>query len=265
MRLFFFLNYAKLDDDQYGWLLRLRNRIDVLQVALETASKEALHRAGRWSATEGIRAFLDSCPRPLVPKVVVSMIYGLPGDSLESFVESMAWLHEYPIRSVDLNHLMVLHGTRIRAQASGIPLTFQASWPYRVYSAPGWPVRDLFLAVLFDHWYGRFQADSEYRPVRELLDALRIPFPKVILAILRRILGDGRRDPGGAPFDIEFAREIHGYLGYLRASLDRSGQEVDDGIRARISGIADAVARSIRGGVLTSGSRRRPRRPSREP
>ena len=79
------------------------------------------------------------------------LIYGLPGDSLRGFRESLDFaLSLYP-NHLDIFPLAVLPGTRLREQAAEFHLEYEPESPYRLKSQPSFPAKDLARAAKIAH------------------------------------------------------------------------------------------------------------------
>ncbi len=79
------------------------------------------------------------------------LIYGLPGDSLRGFRESLDFaLSLYP-NHLDIFPLAVLPGTRLREQAAGFHLEYESEPPYRLKEQPSFPAKDLARAAKIAH------------------------------------------------------------------------------------------------------------------
>jgi len=79
------------------------------------------------------------------------LIYGLPGDSLRGFRESLDFaLSLYP-NHLDIFPLAVLPGTRLREQAAEFHLEYESEPPYRLKEQPSFPAKDLARAAKIAH------------------------------------------------------------------------------------------------------------------
>jgi radical SAM superfamily enzyme YgiQ (UPF0313 family) len=101
------------------------------------------------------------------------LIYGLPGDSLAGFKQSIDFaLSLYP-NHLDIFPLAVLPGTRLAERANELGLVRQESAPYTLISAPGFSATDMEvaakLAAACDIFYSRGKAVAWFNSVLQAL------------------------------------------------------------------------------------------------
>ncbi len=87
------------------------------------------------------------------------LIYGLPGDTLSGFLESLDFALGMVPNHIDIFPLAVLPGTRLFETADALGLEYQKKDPYLVFSSPAFPESDLRqaekTASAFDLFYNK--------------------------------------------------------------------------------------------------------------
>jgi len=90
------------------------------------------------------------------------LIYGLPGDTLSGFLDSLDFAIGMVPNHVDIFPLAVLPGTRLYETADALGLQFQKKDPYLVISSPCFPESDMVqaekIASSFDIFYNKGSA-----------------------------------------------------------------------------------------------------------
>jgi radical SAM superfamily enzyme YgiQ (UPF0313 family) len=132
-----------------------------LQIGLQSAAPEVCARVGR----KLNRGLFESKMGILNDEGVVfglDLMYGLPGDTLAGFRESLDFaLSLYP-NSIDLFRLSILPGTVLASQAEEFGLAADIESPYLLTSSPTFPQADLAaaerLARAVDFFYNRGRA-----------------------------------------------------------------------------------------------------------
>ncbi len=102
-----------------------------LQIGLQTAHPEVARNIGRPFSPEKFREKLLPLHECTVP-YGLDLIYGLPGDSLEGFRESLDFALSCAPNHLDIFPLSVLPGTRLRETAGGLGLRYLKEAPYTV-------------------------------------------------------------------------------------------------------------------------------------
>ncbi|MEA5113614.1 MAG: radical SAM protein [Geobacteraceae bacterium] len=132
-----------------------------LQIGLQTADRKVARDAGR---SQDLRVFIDRIGLLNREGVVFGfdLIYGLPGDSLDKFRETLDFaLSLYP-NSLAIFPLAVLHGTRLSARARVLGLNHLSRPPYTLLDSPTFPAADMEeakrLAGACDIFYSRGKA-----------------------------------------------------------------------------------------------------------
>ena len=144
-----------------------------VQIGLQSAHPEVLAGVNRTLDREDFRRKI----RLLQESGAVygfDLIYGLPGDSLEGFRESLEFVLDLLPNHVDIFPLSVLKGTALYDRAEELQLQYLDTRPYTVTSSPGWTLEDLKeagqLAEAFDLLYNRGKAVSWFHLAAENLD-----------------------------------------------------------------------------------------------
>lgn len=147
-----------------------------LQIGLQSAHDAVLRNIGRSFNPLDFEAKLLLLHQAGVP-YGLDLIYGLPGDTLEGFRESVDFAMSLVPNHLDVFRLSVLPGTRLWETASALGLQYEHHHPYRVLAAPGFSPEDLERAgriargcdVLYNHgkavpWFGMLQEALGIRP-----------------------------------------------------------------------------------------------------
>ncbi|MCD6397908.1 MAG: DUF4080 domain-containing protein, partial [Spirochaetaceae bacterium] len=104
----------------------------------------------------------------------LDLIYGLPGDNLGGFLESLNYaLYQIP-NHLDIFRLSVFPGTALFEQAEGFNLTYEKNAPYSVISSPEYSESDLKksekIAQAVDIFYNKGRAAGWLLSVSDILD-----------------------------------------------------------------------------------------------
>ena len=102
-----------------------------LQIGLQTAHSDVARNIGRPFSPERFQEKLLPLHEYAVP-YGLDLIYGLPGDSLEGFRESLDFALYCAPNHLDIFPLSVLPGTRLRETARGLGLHYLNEAPYTV-------------------------------------------------------------------------------------------------------------------------------------
>lgn len=102
-----------------------------LQIGLQTAHPDIARNIGRPFSPEQFREKLLPLHENGVP-YGLDLIYGLPGDSLEGFRQSLDFALSCAPNHLDIFPLSVLPGTRLRETAGGLGLHYLVETPYTV-------------------------------------------------------------------------------------------------------------------------------------
>jgi hypothetical protein len=118
-----------------------------VEAGLQSVNRAALDRVGRGFRRE---AFL--CGAALLQaqgiQIRTGVILGLPGDDLEGFAATLAFLKDHGLAAgAEVYPLAVLPGTALRGEAASIGVGYMPTPPYWVLRAPGWSETDLFRGV----------------------------------------------------------------------------------------------------------------------
>ncbi len=132
-----------------------------LQVGLQSASMDVLKNVNRSIDCE---EFADRML--LLHEAGVAygfdLIYGLPGDTLDGFCQSLDFVMQFVPNHLDIFPLAVLPGTRLQVTAPSFGLEHQADAPYLVMSSPTFTSDDMAIASgiarAVDRFYNRGMA-----------------------------------------------------------------------------------------------------------
>jgi hypothetical protein len=147
-----------------------------LQIGLQSAHDAVLKHISRSFDARDFEAKILLLHEAEVP-YGFDLIYGLPGDSLEGFRESVDFAMGLVPNHLDVFRLSVLPGTRLAETAPGLDLWHEAQNPYRVLGSPTFCAEDLEQAarialgcdVLYNQgravpWFGMVQEALEIAP-----------------------------------------------------------------------------------------------------
>lgn len=165
-----------------------------VQAGLQSARPEVLSRVGRpgFDRKEFRRkiALLSSAG------VVfgLDLIYGLPGDDLAGFRESLDYALGLEPNHLDVFRLSVLPGTVLSDRAGELGLSREVRPPYGILSSPSFPAGDLAraegLARAVDIFYSRGRAVGWFVSVLRPLRIRPSGFLEAVSARLRELPGD---------------------------------------------------------------------------
>lgn len=117
-----------------------------LQIGLQSASPEVLAKVGRdidrkkFASRVGLLNAAGAA-------FGFDLIYGLPGDSLSGFRQSLDFALSLAPNHLDIFPLAVLPGTVLRDEAAEFGLDFDAEPPYLLRGQPGFPPADMAAAA----------------------------------------------------------------------------------------------------------------------
>ena len=129
-----------------------------LQIGLQSAHDAVLRNINRTFDPTDFEAKLLLLHQADVP-YGFDLIYGLPGDTLDGFKESVDFALSLAPNHLDIFRLSVLPGTRLAETAAGLQLEHEPTPPYRVLASPTFGAQDLERAermaqgcdVLYNH------------------------------------------------------------------------------------------------------------------
>ena len=121
-----------------------------LQIGLQSARPEVLRNIGRTMDPAGFQARILLLHQAGAT-YGFDLIHGLPGDTLEGWLQSLDFALALVPNHLDLFNLAVLPGTRLLETAPGFGLEFQAESPYRVTASPTFGAADLARAGRIAH------------------------------------------------------------------------------------------------------------------
>ena len=113
-----------------------------LQIGLQSAHDDVLRNISRSFDPEDFGAKILLLHQAGVP-YGFDLIYGLPGDTLDGFRESVDFAMGLVPNHLDVFRLSVLPGTRLAETAAGLQLRHEAHHPYRVLGSPTFSATDL--------------------------------------------------------------------------------------------------------------------------
>ncbi len=113
-----------------------------LQIGLQSAHDDVLRNISRSFDPEDFGTKILLLHQAGVP-YGFDLIYGLPGDTLDGFRESVDFAMGLVPNHLDVFRLSVLPGTRLAETAAGLQLRHEAHHPYRVLGSPTFSATDL--------------------------------------------------------------------------------------------------------------------------
>jgi len=121
-----------------------------LQIGLQSAHDDVLRNISRSFDRQDFETKLLLLHQAGVP-YGFDLIYGLPGDSLQGFCESLDFALGLVPNHLDVFRLSVLPGTRLAETAAGLHLLHEAHNPYRVLASPTFSPDDMQQAGRIAH------------------------------------------------------------------------------------------------------------------
>ncbi len=168
---FFFEIRSEFVDAEMAKLFALINCS--LQIGIQSASDEVLKNINRSIDLDDFENKLH----PLHEAGVAygfDLIYGLPGDTLAGFCDSLDFALCLIPNHVDIFPLTVLPGTRLHETAPSLKLEHQPHNPYLVTSSPTFNENDMALAAdlanAFDIFYNKGKAVPWFSIISAVLD-----------------------------------------------------------------------------------------------
>lgn len=152
-----------------------------LQIGLQSASNDVLKNVGRSIAPDDFKSKVLLLHEAGVV-YGFDLIYGLPGDTLKGFCNSLDFAMGLIPNHVDLFPLAVLPGTRLQETAPSFELDYQPDAPYQVVSSPGFREADMAraadIARAFDLFYNKGKAVPWFAMVLHAVDLAPSAFIK---------------------------------------------------------------------------------------
>jgi hypothetical protein len=113
-----------------------------LQIGLQSSRPEVLRKIGRTMDPEDFQSKILLL-HEAGATYGFDLIYGLPGDTLDGFLESLDFALALAPNHLDLFRLSVLPGTRLLETAPGFGLEHEADNPYQVLASPTFSREDM--------------------------------------------------------------------------------------------------------------------------
>ena len=146
-----------------------------LQIGLQSASKQVLGNIGRSMNNQDFQQKILLL-HEAGATYGFDLIYGLPGDTLEGFLDSLDFAMALAPNHLDIFRLSVLPGTRLMETAPGFELQHNPHNPYQVIASPTFSVAALAQAERIAHSCDRFYNQGKAVPWFSLVQgALDIP------------------------------------------------------------------------------------------
>lgn len=168
---FFEVRSEFIDEEMAGLFAALRC---TLQIGLQSAHDDVLRHISRTFDPGDFEAKILLLHQAGVP-YGFDLIYGLPGDSLDGFRESVDFAMSLVPNHLDVFRLSVLPGTRLAETAAGLGLAHEAQNPYQVLASPTFDSRDMAqaarIAQACDVLYNRGRAVPWFGMLTEALEA----------------------------------------------------------------------------------------------
>lgn len=143
-----------------------------LQIGMQSSRDQVLKNISRSIDPEAFEAKVLLLHQAGVP-YGFDLIFGLPGDTLEGFRESVDFALSLVPNHLDTFCLSVLPGTRLAETAPGLGLEYQADNPYQVIASPTFSREDMARAAAIAHgcdvFYNRGKAVPWFDIVLEAL------------------------------------------------------------------------------------------------
>lgn len=132
-KLFCLLSFDRINAD----LLRLCRELDLPSgsvIGLQSTNRQALRTSGRsWFDIDQLEKHLPEILAHLPQdRLEVHLIYGLPGDTLDGFKDSLRWCYTHGFRRIHIFRLSVLPGTDFARNPTRYGLEYQEESPHLV-------------------------------------------------------------------------------------------------------------------------------------
>ena len=158
-----------------------------LSFGLQSISPEVMRKINRpfnFAKIEERLGYLNErCPQV---RCNYSVIFGLPGETLEGFCMSLEWaLRRHPTR-LHSHHCLILPGSDLLRQASSLKIEFQKTAPHQVLETPSMPRSDMEAARELAFW---IYIVSEFPLIRDYLFTVAKELPEErwrYLGVIRR-------------------------------------------------------------------------------
>jgi radical SAM superfamily enzyme YgiQ (UPF0313 family) len=216
---FFEVRSEFLDKEMAGLFAAIRC---TLQIGLQSAHDDVLRNISRSFDPADFEAKTLLLHQAGVP-YGFDLIYGLPGDSLEGFRESVDFALGLVPNHLDVFRLSVLPGTRLAETAPGLELAFEASHPYRVLGSPTFSAEELEQAERIargcDALYNRGQAVPWFGMLLEPLELPPAGVFQAFAAWLESHPGDEHTETLRSFFRFLFDARGDTFLGALAADI----------------------------------------------
>jgi radical SAM superfamily enzyme YgiQ (UPF0313 family) len=125
------------------------------------------------------------------------LIYGLPGDTLQGFLESLDAALSMAPNHLDIFPLSVLPGTRLAETADGLGLVYQKESPYQVISSKGFTENEMIRAARIASAVDLFYNKGRAVPWFDLLLSELATEPSQLFSLAADLLPPGGALPGG--------------------------------------------------------------------
>ncbi|AFG38187.1 Fe-S oxidoreductase [Spirochaeta africana DSM 8902] len=185
-----------------------------LQIGLQSIHPEVLNNLNRTCNTETFQKRIHLLHEQQVP-YGFDLIFGLPGDSLRGFLESVDFTFSLAPNHVDIFPLAVLPGTALFDSAESLGLQFLPEGDYQVIKTPGFTPEDLSAAAdiadFVDRFYNQGKAVSWFDLILEYLDLSPTGFFQIGAS-----LADLASQPS-SPLDFQY-QVIHRILEHLNCT-----------------------------------------------
>lgn len=210
-----------------------------LQIGLQSAHDEVLRNISRTFDPGDFEAKILLLHQAGVP-YGFDLIYGLPGDSLEGFKESVGFAMSLVPNHLDIFRLSVLPGTRLAETAPGLGLEHQQQNPYSVIASPTFRLEDMAQAARIaqgcDELYNHGKAVPWFDIVLEALDTTPAEIfeafalwmeahPSHELIATQQAFFQERFEAQGEPLLGALATDVIAYFGHSANLLDETGED----------------------------------------
>jgi radical SAM superfamily enzyme YgiQ (UPF0313 family) len=169
---FFEIRSEFIDREMAGLFAAIRCS---LQIGLQSAHDKVLRNIGRSFDPTDFEAKILLLHNADVT-YGFDLLYGLPGDSLEGFCESLDFAMSLVPNHIDVFRLSVLPGTRLAETAPALNLEHEACNPYQVIASPTFSREDIALAARIAHgcdvFYNQGKAVPWFGIIMEALEML---------------------------------------------------------------------------------------------
>ncbi len=120
----------------------------IMEAGVQTLNKNALKLMGRYRDEDKMFKNIQ-ISSAIGINVVPQIIYGLPGDNVDSFYRTFDAVYDTETKYMDIFHLLILPGTRYSKEAQEFGLVFEQDPPHRIIESRDFSKAEIDFLELF--------------------------------------------------------------------------------------------------------------------